>query len=201
MTTTPELFQEPVLATQIARLWPPQGRWTEADYLGLPDTNQIVELAQGNIIVMPPPTTTHQRLVANLYRALYGFITQQEIGVLYFAPFAVRLRPRLIREPDLVFYTHAHTDRIGEHISGVPDLAVEVISPSSRQIDERDKFVEYAQAGIAEYWLVDPEAQTTAVYAPDQDGAYALVSQAGGEGQVHSQLLAGLVVEMAAVFA
>ena len=197
MTTT---LAPPRLATAIAQLWPPQGRWTETDYFSLPDTNQLVELAHGEIAIMPPPSFTHQRILDALYYLLKAFVHQHQLGITAFAPVSVRLRPGLIRQPDILFYTHAHANRIGELVSGVPDLVVEVISPGSRKVDEEDKFVEYAEAGIGEYWLVDPEAHQIKVYALGADGLYQCVAQAERDGQAHSQLLAGFAVSSTAVF-
>ncbi len=192
---------EPRLATEIALLWPPQGQWTEHDYLSLPDSNQLIELSEGVVFIMPPPGYEHQRIVANFYRLLYGFVMGQNLGEVAFAPLAVRLWPGKIREPDVLFYSHAHADRLGGTISGVPDLVAEVVSPGSRRVDRQEKFVEYAQAGVAEYWLIDPEQKTVVVFGLGEEGAFGLVVQAGVGEVAFSRLLAGFEVETTAVLA
>ncbi|MCA9886679.1 MAG: Uma2 family endonuclease, partial [Anaerolineae bacterium] len=68
--------------------------------------------------------------------------------------------PGKIREPDLMVCLAENRARIGEHVSGVPALIAEIISPDSRRIDRQDKFTDYAQANVAEYWLVDPDIET-----------------------------------------
>lgn len=193
--------EQPRLATEIASLWPPQGQWTEQDYLNLPDSNHLIELSDGVISIMPPPSYEHQRIVANFYRLLYSFVVGQNLGEVAFAPLAVRLWPGKIREPDVLFYSHAHADRLGGTISGVPDLVAEVVSPGSRRLDRQEKFVEYARAGVAEYWLIDPEQKTVTLFVLGEEGAFGLVGQAGMGEVVVSQLLVGFEVATTAVFA
>jgi Uma2 family endonuclease len=181
------------LTTDIAELWPRQGQWTETDYFNLPDSSRLVELSEGELSIMPPPSFTHQKILDNLYSILKAFVVEHDLGVTIFAPLAVRLWPGKIREPDILFYTHAHQDRIDEQVSAPPDLAAEIISPGTRKTDRHDKFYEYAQAGITEYWLVAPEAKTVEVFVLS-DGAYTLLVKAGIEETVNSHLLPGLKI-------
>lgn len=181
------------LVTEIARLWPPQGEWTEADYFALPETNLFIELSEGRLIMPPHPTDTHQRVLDALYTAMRAFVLTHDLGVIRFAPLPVRLWPGKIREPDILFVSHAHADRIGEQAYGPPDLVVEVISPGTQRVDRGKKFVEYARAGIGEYWLVDPQAKTIEVFVL-QDGAYTLLVKAGSGEKARSQLLNGFEV-------
>jgi Uma2 family endonuclease len=81
-----------------------------------------------------------------------------KLGHVRFAPLPVRLCPGKIREPDLIFMSSVHSDRIGKYW-GVPDLSVEIISEGTGQKDREIKRNEYAKAGISEYWIVDPEAK------------------------------------------
>ena len=132
------------LAVEVAQLWPPQGQWTEADYFALPDTNRLIELSEGELIMPPHPTETHQRVVLNLVRLLDAFVIRHDLGVVRFAPLPVRLWPGKIREPDILFVAKEHADRIGEQAYGPPDLVVEVTSSSTWRIDRLEKPVEYA---------------------------------------------------------
>jgi Uma2 family endonuclease len=190
----------PRLATEVAELFPPQKEWTEADYFSLPDTNRIVELSEGELIMPPHPTYTHQRVVKNLVLAFQSFVREHNLGLLLFAALPIRLWVDKIREPDIVFFSHAHADRIGEQFCGPPDLAVEIISPSTRRTDRVDKFVEYARAGVSEYWLVDPDAQTIEVYVLE-GGAYTLFGKFGWGEHARSQLLSGFEVAVEEAFA
>jgi len=199
---TQDILKEvrPRLVTQIAQLWPPQGEWTEADYFALPDTNRFIELSDGELIMPPHPTETHQRIVGLLYRLMHAFVEKRNLGTVRFAPLPVRLWPGKIREPDILFVSHAHADRIGEQAYGPPDLVVEVISSGTRRTDRGEKFLEYARAGVSEYWLVDPEAQTIEVFIIEE-GAYTLLGKFGPGEKARSQILAGFEVMVDEVFA
>jgi Uma2 family endonuclease len=89
---------------------------------------------------------------------------------------------------------------MGEQAYGPPDLVVEVISASTRRTDRVEKFVEYARAGVSEYWLVDPDAQAIEVFVL-QDDAYVLLVKAGSGEKAHSKLLKGFEVDVDEVFA
>lgn len=189
-------------AYEVARLFPPQGRWREADYFSLPDSNEIIELTEGEIIVSPPPTSRHQRIVMELAYALRRYTEDHGTGTVLVAPLAVRLKDGLIRQPDVLLYRAEHADRIGEQVSQPPDWCAEVISPGSRETDTVDKLAEYAEAGIAEYWLVDPEEGTVRVYTlPPSVDVYEVVGTYSGEDVVKSPLLAGFGVSVTEVIA
>lgn len=177
----------------VAELYPPQGQWTEEDYFSLPDTNRYLELSEGRLIMPPRPTRSHQVTVEELYVRLRAFVREQGLGEVHLAPLPVRLWPGKIREPDVFFIAKEHAARVGERVMGVPDLVVEVISPSTFKADRGEKFYEYARAGVAEYWLIDPQARTIEVYTLEQ-GAYLLRGKWGPGGTASSALLTGFEV-------
>jgi Uma2 family endonuclease len=129
-----------------------------------------------------------------------AFVRERDLGVIRFAALPVRLWPGKIREPDILFVSHAHADRIGEQYYGPPDLVVEVLSPSTRRTDRGEKLQEYARAGIAEYWLVDPDAQTIEVLTLTED-VYTLLGQFRPGQMAHSQVLEGFQATVDEVFA
>jgi Uma2 family endonuclease len=190
---TLEMQAHPRPVSEVADLWPPQGQWTEADYFALPDTNRYVELSEGEFIMPPHPTETHQRVLDAIYLALRTFVREHDLGITRFAPLPVRLWPGKIREPDILFVSHSHADRIGEQFYGPPDLVVEVTSPATRRVDRGDKFIEYARAGIGEYWLVDPDAYTIEVFVLEE-GVYVLLDRFSAGQMARSHLLAGFQV-------
>jgi len=181
------------LALEVAELYPPQGEWTEEDYFALPDTNRYVELSGGKLIMPPHPTKRHQVAVLELAVRLRQFVRERALGEVWIAPLPVRLWPGKIREPDILFVSKEHVDRIGEEVIGVPDLVVEVVSPSTERIDRVEKFVEYAQAGVREYWLVDLEEGTVEVYAL-REGAYILLGRYTRGQVAGSKILSGFEV-------
>lgn len=188
------------LTVEVTELFPPQGQWTEADYFALPDTNRFVELSEGRLIMPPHPTYSHQSASGQLYLALRSFVDERNLGVVRYSPLPVRLWPDKIREPDILYVSHEHADRIGEQYCGPPDLAVEIISPSTELTDRRDKFNEYAQAGVQEYWLVDPQDRTVEVFTL-LEGTYRLLGKWGSGEVAKSALLAGFEAAVDKIFA
>jgi Uma2 family endonuclease len=187
------------LAVEVAELYPPQGHWTEADYFALPETNRHLELSDGEFFMPPHPTDTHQRLVFDLAILLRRFVDEHDLGIVRIAPLPVRLWPGKIREPDVLFIAQAHRDRISEQFVGPPDLVMEVTSPSTRRTDRMEKSIEYAHAGIAEYWIIDAEAQTVEVFVL-RAGVYELLGKWQREGTAGSALLDGFQVVVGDLF-
>jgi Uma2 family endonuclease len=177
------------LTVEVAQLWPPRGQWTEEDYFALPETSRFIELSEGELVMPPHPTHTHQQIVGKLYRAIYDFVAERDLGTVQFGPLPVRLWPGKIREPDILFVAREHSDRIGEQAYGSPDLVVEVLSPGTRRIDRLEKTVEYARGGVREYWIVDPHGRTVEVFVL-REGAYELLGKWGGGEEACSEVLA-----------
>lgn len=189
---------------EIVELFPRQGQWTEADYLALPETNRIIELSEGRVVIPDMPTDSHQYAVGELFAAIRSFVRELSLGQVRVAPLRVRLWPGKFREPDVVFMHRDPAGRIGEEYWGVPDLIVEVISPRTPQssgtehVDRGEKFFEYARAGVQEYWLVNPTSCTIEVYVL-RDGVYHLLSRWGKGEVARSKVLDGFEVPVEAV--
>ncbi len=162
--TTSQANQRLAYATQLAKLFPEQGAWTEEDYFALPDTNRIVELSDGRLIMPTPASDPHQKASIELALALKQHVDANDLGEVRYAPMSVRLWEGKIREPDVLFVRKEHSDRMGETVYGPPDWVAEIISRGTRKTDEVDKRAEYAQAGIPEYWLIDPQRKTIRVF-------------------------------------
>ena len=187
------------LTLEIAGLFPPQGQWTEENYFALPDSNRYIELSDGVFIMLPHPTNTHQRTVGRLFRSLEDFVLSHGLGLVRLAPLPVRLWPGKIREPDVLFVAHEHQDRVGEQAFGPPDLVMEVTSPGTRLTDRVEKFTEYTRAGILEYWIVDPDAETVEVFTL-REGAYELLGKWRTGETARSGLLEGFQVSVDEIF-
>ena len=149
-------------AWRIALFFPEQGGWSEEDYLNL-DGGPLVEFEHGFVEVLDLPTKEHQRIVQFLFVLLHAFVSRNTDCEVFVAPLPVRLRPGKFREPDIVFVDAGRAEYKG--IPDGADLVVEVISAAAdgRRRDMQVKFTEYAAAGIAEYWIVDPENETIIV--------------------------------------
>ena len=146
-------------AWDLALLYPMQGAWSDLDYLALTEgTNRLVEFTDGRVEVLPVPTSSHQRILLYLFAQLHAFVMPRKLGEVLCAALRVKIRDGKFREPDLVFMTEEHRDRIGEEYWEGADLVMEVVSrdAESRKRDLLQKPLEYAEAGIQEYWIVDP---------------------------------------------
>jgi Uma2 family endonuclease len=177
-----------------------QGLWTEEQYLKLTDTTRrLIEFHDGDIEVLPMPTDKHQVLLEFLFLVLRAFITKSG-GKVLFAPLRMQVRSGKYREPDLLLLRDARDARRQNRYWLGADLVVEIISPDDPERDTRLKRADYAEAGIPEYWLVDPEAETVTVLQL-ADGQYIEHGIFGRGATATSLLLAGFALEVEALFA
>src|SRR6266571_1656463 len=143
---------------------PPQGSWTYEDYAALPDDGHRYEIVNGVLVMTPPPTPGHQSIAVRLTHYLFVHVELAGLGRVFAAPIAVELAPENTFEPDVVVILNAHLDIIAEkRINGVPDLVIEVASPSTAVYDRLTKHDVYARSGVAEYWIVKPTSRTIEV--------------------------------------
>ena len=156
---------------EAAYLLPTQGQWTEEDFLKF-HNNRMAELVDGRLEVLPMPTLRHQILLKWLFKGLEVLVEQQG-GLVLFAPLPVRLLPGRIREPDLLYIAPEHLPAEDVEYPSRIDLALEIVSEGidSRHRDYEAKRADYAQARVAEYWIVDPQEQHVVVLSL-QNGAY-----------------------------
>ena len=140
-----------------------QEPWTEAQYLQLTDRcRRLLEFTDGHLDILPMPTDQHQVIVRFLLLAL--FPRARELGgTVLFAPLRLRIRDGKFREPDLLLVLDANDPRRGNDFWTGADLVVEVVSPDDPGRDTRDKRPDYAEAGIPEYWIVNPPDETVTV--------------------------------------
>src|SRR4051794_22991274 len=158
---------------EIARLFPAQGTWSEEEYLTLTQgTNHLVEFSHGNLEFLAMPTRTHQKIVFFLSQVLYAFLSARGLGTVLFAPLRVRLWEGKFREPDLVVMLAEHRDREHEAFFDGADLVIEVVSEDDPARDLVTKRREYAQAGIPEYWIIEPQTEMIIVLHLDQNQYY-----------------------------
>lgn len=184
---------------QVARLFPPRGEWTEEDYLALP-SNRGVELSDGCLEFLPMPSELHQLIVGFLYRTLYAFADTHDLGLVLVSGIPVRLWPDKMREPDVVFLSWEKSDHRLEKYWDGADLAIEVVGPEGRKRDLDTKREEYARAGIAEYWIVDPEKSVVHVLVLDGQ-EYRSHGTFADAAEVTSTVLPSFSVSAQAIFA
>ena len=162
----------------------------------LPQTSQPLELWDGEIIMSPSPHAGHQRIVLRFCERLNRFVNEHKLGEVFVSPLDVVLSQRRVVQPDVFFVSNQRRHIIRDHIRGVPDLAVEIISEGTWQRDRVSKKSLYEQFGLPEYWIVDPESRTIEVFALIS-GAYQVHSRGQGNEQVNSRLLQGFEISFA----
>jgi Uma2 family endonuclease len=141
-------------------------RLTYRDILALPDDLLRHELIDGEHIVSPAPILAHQRVVGNLYFHLRIYLERHPVGVALLSPLDVLLSEHDMVEPDLIYISEDRKRRQlnAKRLVGPPDLAVEVLSPATRRLDETRKLRLYESFGVSEYWLIAPDEETVRVY-------------------------------------
>ncbi len=188
---------------EVANLFPRQGYWTETEYLRLTESyNWPMELNDGNLEILPMPTMKHQDLVAYVYQLLLTFVRANSLGKVFFAPLPIKFGPKHYREPDVLFLSQTTLKSVKGSYPHTADLVVEVVS-EGKEDRERDLVTKrevYAEAGIAEYWLVDPKRKRITVLTLDRD-KYIVHGEFAPGTQATSALLFGFTVDVQAVFA
>lgn len=136
---------------------------TYEDYLKTSDDERL-ELLDGVLTLPPAPNTAHQSVQTELGWRLARFVRERDLGHVFFAPTDVVLSNTDVVQPDLLFISRERAEIITPaNIQGAPDLIVEIRSDSTAERDETLKRQLYADHGVEEYWLVNPEAATIAV--------------------------------------
>lgn len=185
----------------------PAERYTYRDYLGWPDATRW-ELIEGAAHAMTPaPSRAHQRILVALAGQLYAYLEGKPCQ-LYVAPFDVRL-PRgtepddevdTVVQPDLVVVCdRSKLDDRG--CRGAPDLAIEILSPTTAARDHIDKLALYEKHGVREYWLVHPTDRLVMVYRQGEDGRFGLPSVHAGDQRVPVGIFGDLLLDLPRVFA
>ena len=138
-------------------------RMTAEEYFALPETNQIEELIDGEYIVSPPPRPSHQKSL--LKTAV--FLTQAAAhGETVISPASIRFEADHVLQPD-IFWIRPNGDcKVvrDRYWEGAPDLAIELLSPSTAKQDRGMKFEVYERHGVREYWLIDLDSHFIEVY-------------------------------------
>ncbi len=188
-------------ALEAVQIRPTQGEWTYEDFLRLPDDGKRYEIIEGVLYVTNAPNSNHQFAVTEITSELRNFVKTKRLGRVTVAPFEVHLAPRTRPvQPDVMFI---RAERVPAgpfaYFDGTPDLIVEVLSPESIRRDRITKFTAY-EAGVLEYWIVNPHARIVEVYVLSA-GEYALLGEFGDNEQIQSQVLSGIDIVAKTLFA
>ena len=176
--------------------------WTAAE-------EPFAEWVDGEVILLTT-TAEHQIITGFLVKSMTEYTVIRDLGLVLFAPFLIKLGPQASgREPDVLFIAKENLHRLrgkgieesgdvlrGSRLEGPADLVVEVVSPDSVSRDRQDKFAEYQQAGVREYWIVDPETRVAEFYQRDANGIFQSVLP-GLDGVYHSAVIIGFWLNVA----
>lgn len=174
-------------------------RITVREFMELPETNQIVELLDGKVIVSPTPIDAHQGAIVSFMRYLFRVV---ETGIWRVAPMSVILDEENAPEPDIFWVSGPESlCKLGPdgYWYGAPDLIIEVQSPSTARRDRGKKFDLYERHGVHEYWMVDAVAQFIEVYRLI-DGRLVRQGVYGVDETFISSVLGELTIDMRASF-
>ena len=141
-------------------------KYTYSDYLTWDDDNRY-ELIDGEVYMLAAPSLAHQEISGNLFIQIHTYLKGKTCKV-YSAPCDVRLnddtKDDTVVQPDMIVVCDPAKIENGKSCNGAPDMVVEILSPSSITNDQIIKLNKYMEAGVKEYWIVDPETRSVQVY-------------------------------------
>lgn len=181
-------------------------RYTFADVLSW-DEDERIEIIDGEAFMMDTPSRIHQEISGELFRQLANFLEGKQCRV-YPAPFGVRLFARdgdgpedvdTLVEPDIsVVCDRSKLDQHG--CKGAPEMVIEILSPSTLRHDRLVKLNLYDQAGVLEYWIVDPQNRAVQVFRRDGGAALRICEEYGHTQVAKVSVLDGCFLELSKVF-
>ncbi|MFN3649211.1 MAG: Uma2 family endonuclease [Armatimonadota bacterium] len=130
---------------------------TVEDFWALVGDGEKADLLDG-VIHLAPPESPWINLAANWLQFLVaGYVCDRRLGIVFTGRVAFVLNEFCAPEPDIAFVAAARMDAVAaDRVCGAPDVAIEIVSRDSRARDYEDKYRLYEEAGVREYWLIDP---------------------------------------------
>ena len=177
----------------------PSKIWTVEEFMQLEESKTPCELINGKVFMSPAPAPFHQIVLGNFYTLLRSQ-AKKNGGIAFFAPVDLFIDDRNVFQPDLMYISAVKHDIITEQgIKGVPDLIVEIISPSNVYMDRTVKKKKYLSMGVSEYWLLSPINKWLKIYTPET-GEDTPKVEIFKEGRVASEVLKGLKFNLQDIF-
>ncbi|MES1224963.1 MAG: Uma2 family endonuclease [Bacteroidota bacterium] len=184
----------------------PSYSYTYADYLKWKFEERL-ELFRGKIYKLSAPNTAHQEISGILFFAIKSYFQKSKCKV-FSAPFDVRLPIRnkkkdtevkTVVQPDIcVICDESKLDEKG--CCGAPDIVIEILSPGNSKKEVRLKFELYEEAGVKEYWIVQPTEETISVSVLNEGGKYAGFKMYAGGDKIKSEAVQGLIIDVKDIF-
>jgi len=182
------------------------GIYSYADYLTWPEDERW-EIIDGIAYMQASPSPLHQEILVGLLAQFHHYLSDKPCKV-YPAPFCVRLMKndgkknediKKVVEPDITIVSEkSNLDETG--YNGAPDMIIEIISPSSIKMDRFIKFNSYEQAGVKEYWIVEPEGKLVSVFVLQDDQRYGRPETYIEDDEIKVSIFPDLIVDLKPVF-
>ncbi|MBZ0299501.1 MAG: Uma2 family endonuclease [Anaerolineae bacterium] len=156
------------------------------------------EWVEGVVIKVAPASLEHNDLIKYLILLLDTYFDLRPIGRLVLQPFVLHLPsvPERRREPDLLVVLNTNPHELKRtYMDGPADIVIEVVSEESAKRDHGEKFIEYEQGGVPEYWIIDPLRNESRFYRLDENGIYRRFTE-DAEGNYQTPALPGLKVHV-----
>ncbi len=174
-------------------------KYTAADY-DLLEEGAPFQLINYDLIMSPSLLPVHQIILGRIFRQLSDFLdAAQNNGITMFAPVDVHFDDGNIFQPDLIYIAAERTDMVKDRVRGVPDMVLEILSPSNAYYDLRQKKDVYEKFGVKEYIIIDPIAKNAELYFL-KDGNYLLQQKAQQADVLRSVILPGLELDLNKIF-
>ena len=174
-------------------------KYTYEDYLKTPDDKRY-ELIEGELSMTPSPITNHQRISRKIEFLLEKFVTENDLGEIFYAPYDVYFDDENVVQPDILFIAKNRMNIIGEkNVQGAPDLAIEILSKSTAYRDLIQKKKLYSKFGVKEFWIVIPDEEAIEVFIL-KDSAYLLYRSYSKNETLESPFLTGFKIELKGIF-
>ena len=174
-------------------------KYTYEEYLKTPKDKRY-ELIDGELLMTPSPIPNHQRISGKLEFVVRKFVTENNLGEVFYAPCDVYLDDENVVQPDILFISKERLDIIGDkNIQSAPNIVIEIISENSVYRDMVQKKRLYARFGVKEYWIVIPEEKEVEVYIL-KDEAYQLYKTYTKVDILESPSLKGLKIGLKEIF-
>ena len=174
---------------------------TYKQYLATAPEDEHSEWVNGEIIPMAPISDEHQDVGSFLLVLMKTYVAHKHLGFIRYEPFQMKTGPDLPGcSPDILFLAKSNARRMKKnHLQGPADVVVEIIGPGSQSRDRGEKFFEYEQGGVREYWLIDPHRKQAEFYLRDSKGIFQL-SPIGKDGIFASKVITGFRIKPAWLF-
>ncbi|MCM3397871.1 Uma2 family endonuclease [Oceanobacillus profundus] len=179
--------------------------YTYNDYLSWPEDVRV-EIIDGRLYMQAAPSRIHQEILSELHRQLANYLVGKACKV-YPAPFEVVLYldeedkddSRNVFEPDITIV--CDTSKLDDAgCKGAPNMVIEILSPSTGRKDKLEKFNKYEQAGVQEYWIVEPQEKMVSVFTLEESQNYGRPSLYSDEEEIQVSIFDDLRIDLKTVF-